>query len=55
MEIYAVNLIIHNVGGAYFITNTISLITAVIMVILILKYGGQPNKRNIQDENVNDK
>lgn len=55
MEIYAVNLIIHNVGGAYFITNTISLITAVIMVILILKYGGQPNKGNIQDENANDK
>lgn len=55
MEIYAVNLIIHNVGGAYFITNTISLITAIIMVILILKYGGQPNKENVQHVDTNDK
>lgn len=55
MEIYAVNLILHNVGGAYFITNTISLITAIIMVILIIRYGGQPNCKNTKDNKINDK
>ena len=39
MEIYAVNLVLHKAGGAFLITNTISLITAGIMVALVLKYG----------------
>lgn len=39
MEIYAINLVLHKAGGAFLVTNTISLITAGIMVILVLKYG----------------
>lgn len=39
MEIYAVNLVIHKAGGAFLVTNTISLITAGIMLALVLKYG----------------
>lgn len=41
MEIYAVNLVLHGSGGAFLITNTISLIASAIMVFLILKYGYQ--------------
>ena len=39
MEIYAINLVLHKAGGAFLVTNTISLITAGIMVILVLRYG----------------
>ena len=39
MEIYAVNLVLNGSGGAFLITNTISLIASSIMVSLILKYG----------------
>lgn len=42
MEVYAINLVIHGSGGAFLITNTVSLIASAIMVTLILKYG----KRN---------
>lgn len=43
MEIYAINLYIHNVGGAFLITNTVSLITAGIMVFLVIRYGSKKN------------
>jgi MtN3 and saliva related transmembrane protein len=39
MEIYAINLFLHGSGGAFLITNTISLIGAGVMVYLILTYG----------------
>lgn len=39
METYAINLVIHGSGGAFLITNTISLIASGIMITLILKYG----------------
>ena len=39
MEVYAVNLVFHQAGGAFLVTNTISLLTAAIMIGLILKYG----------------
>lgn len=39
MEIYAVNLVVHGTGVAFLITNTLSLITTGVMIILILKYG----------------
>lgn len=39
MEIYAVNLVLQDSGGAFLITNTISLIASAIMVVLIIKYG----------------
>ncbi len=39
METYAVNLVVNGSGGAFLITNTISLIAAGIMIILIIKYG----------------
>lgn len=39
MEIYAVNLVVHGSGGAFLITNTISLIASMIMIALVLKYG----------------
>lgn len=39
MEIYAINLVLHGAGGAFLITNTLSLIAATAMVFLILKYG----------------
>lgn len=42
MEVYAINLVLHGAGGAFLITNTISLISSSIMVFLICKYG----KRN---------
>lgn len=44
MEAYAVNLVIHHAGGAFLITNTISLIASGVMVILVLKYGREKNK-----------
>lgn len=39
MEIYAVNLVVHGSGGAFLITNTISLLASAVMITLILKYG----------------
>jgi MtN3 and saliva related transmembrane protein len=39
METYAVNLVAHGAGGAFLITNTLSLFAIGIMIILILKYG----------------
>lgn len=39
MEAYAINLVLHGSGGAFLITNTISLIASAIMIILVLKYG----------------
>lgn len=39
MEVYAINLVIHGSGGAFLTTNSFSLITSGIMIILILKYG----------------
>lgn len=39
MELYAINLVVHGTGGAFLITNTLSLIAAGFMIILILKYG----------------
>lgn len=44
METYAVNLVIHHAGGAFLITNTISLIASGVMIILVLKYGRERNK-----------
>jgi MtN3 and saliva related transmembrane protein len=38
MEVYAVNLVLHGSGGAFLITNTLSLVSASVMVVLILKY-----------------
>lgn len=43
MEIYAVNLVFHGSGGAFLITNSISLLASAIMVFLILKYGNKQN------------
>lgn len=39
METYAINLVVHGSGGAFLITNTLSLFAAGIMISLILKYG----------------
>lgn len=39
MEVYAINLVIHGAGGAFLITNTISLIAIGTMVVLVLKFG----------------
>lgn len=39
MEVYAVHLVTNGSGGAFLITNSISLVASVIMVGLILKYG----------------
>ncbi len=39
METYAINLVVHGTGVAFLITNTLSLITTGVMIILILKYG----------------
>ncbi len=39
MEAYAINLVVHGAGGAFLVTNTISLIASSIMLFLILKYG----------------
>ncbi|MCM0648874.1 PQ-loop domain-containing transporter [Clostridium swellfunianum] len=39
METYAINLVSHGSGGAFLITNTLSLFAAGVMIILILKYG----------------
>lgn len=41
MEVYAVNLVLHGSGGAFLITNSISLLAVAIMIALILKYGGR--------------
>ena len=38
METYAINLVVHGSGGAFLITNTLSLFASGIMIILILKY-----------------
>lgn len=38
MEIYGVNLVLHGSGGAFLITNSISMLAAVVMVVLVLKY-----------------
>jgi MtN3 and saliva related transmembrane protein len=38
MEVYAINLVIHNAGLMFLITNSISLIIAIIMCILINIY-----------------
>ena len=39
METYAINLVVHGTGGAFLITNTLSLIASGVMIALILKYG----------------
>lgn len=39
MELYAVNLVAHGAGGAFLITNTLSLLASGAMITLILKYG----------------
>ncbi|WP_313342426.1 PQ-loop domain-containing transporter [Sedimentibacter sp.] len=44
MEIYAINLVLNGSGGAFLITNTVSLIASAIMVFLILKYGNKQNR-----------
>jgi MtN3 and saliva related transmembrane protein len=44
MEVYAINLVRHNTGGAFLITNTISLIAVGTMVWLTLKYGKKLRK-----------
>ncbi len=41
MEAYAVNLVLHGAGGAFLITNSISLLASIIMIVLVLKYGGK--------------
>jgi len=38
METYAINLVVHGSGGAFLITNTLSLFASGIMITLILKY-----------------
>ena len=38
MEVYGVNLVLHGTGGAFLITNSISMMAAVVMVVLVLKY-----------------
>jgi MtN3 and saliva related transmembrane protein len=38
MEVYGVNLVLHGSGGAFLITNSISMLASVVMVILVLKY-----------------
>ena len=38
METYAINLVVHGSGGAFLITNTLSLLASGIMIALILKY-----------------
>lgn len=43
METYAVNLVFRGAGGAFLITNTLSLIASAVMIILILKYGREKN------------
>lgn len=39
METYAINLVVHGTGGAFLITNTLSLFASGVMIALILKYG----------------
>ncbi len=41
MEAYAVNLVLHGSGGAFLITKSISLLASIIMIALVLKYGGK--------------
>lgn len=49
MQVYAVNLVVHGSGGAFLTTNSFSLITSGIMIVLILKYGKKPvnNRQNL--------
>lgn len=44
MEVYAINLVLHGAGGAFLITNTLSLVASIVMIFLILKYGRKKNK-----------
>ncbi len=41
MEVYAINLVVHNTGWAYLVTNTLSLFATGFMVYLITKYGNK--------------
>ncbi len=40
MEAYAVHLVMNGAGGAFLITNSMSLLASILMIALILKYGG---------------
>lgn len=51
MQAYAINLVMHGSGGAFLITNTLSLAAQIIMVILILKYG---KREEIKEEKHNE-
>ena len=41
MEIYAVNLVVNGSGGIFLVTNTMSLLIQLIMVILIKRYSNR--------------
>lgn len=38
MEIYAIGLLLQNVGTAFFITNTVSLLLQLALAVVVLKY-----------------
>lgn len=38
MELYAINLVLHNAGHMFLITNTMSLILSIVMYVLAWKY-----------------
>ncbi len=43
METYAINLVVHGSGIAFLITNSLSLITAAVIVILMITYRRKKN------------
>lgn len=48
MEVYAINLVVNGAGGAFLITNSISLIASGVMIVLIVLFGR--SKRDQEDE-----
>lgn len=45
MEAYAINLVMHGSGGAFLITNSAALASAVFILLLILKFGKRRHTR----------
>lgn len=50
MEVYAINLVLAGSGGMFLITNTLSLLIAAVMCLLIRQYQGSPGMGKRNDE-----
>lgn len=51
MEVYGINLVAHGSGGAFLITNSISMLASVVMISLIIKYGKRPPTKQERTQN----